>query len=246
MRRMMIVLLALSVFVVSCGPSGVDRWKYGKYVDHRYEVEAVPDARLVRVDTTPRWELGRYAFLPGNNVLAVITRITAVPITENTDPDAPARPYPLEDYFMQRVWITIPADANVGDRIYLSQLEENYLTGYDDGLVTDDFFIQPNRVLGYLDLLERSDEGVTVAINLRVEPLNQSPWTFDRDNLTLAHTPEGIRAAKAPQNAVLLGRRLGEREQVNRAVYAPAAPVESDDTGDGAADEQVKLESASE
>lgn len=168
----------------------------------RYEAEFIPNAVLAREDTMPQWPLGRYAFKRGADRLLVVSRITSFgDKTSARDDGAPLRRY---DKLIERVWITLPLGTQIGEVLMLKDLEWDFLVGYDEGdLETGLIYIQPNRVIGTVKILEERSDAVVIDINMVVEPKRLTRWDDYRGVMTVPVTQSGIRAKPIQQGAAL-------------------------------------------
>ncbi|MCC7192774.1 MAG: hypothetical protein IT444_08345 [Phycisphaeraceae bacterium] len=178
----------------------------------REEVELVRNAALAKESTQPVWDLGRYAFVPGEDRLLVVTRITSWP--DANDPNLPnikdpSLPQPeYKDRRIERVWIVIPKDTPIGHEIKLDELEANFLVGYDAGDVGDGFYAQPNKLLGSVIIKEDTGDHVVLDIDVVSEPQRMSSWRVERIG-EVPVTDTGIRATKAVNldRATIVGRK---------------------------------------
>lgn len=178
----------------------------------REEVELVRNAALAKESTQPVWDLGRYAFVPGEDRLLVVTRITSWP--DANDPNLPnvkdpTLPQPeYKDRRIERVWIVIPKDTPIGHEIKLDELEANFLVGYDAGDVGDGFYAQPNKLLGSVIIKEDTGDHVVLDIDVVSEPQRMSSWRVERIG-EVPVTDTGIRATKAVNldRATIVGRK---------------------------------------
>lgn len=139
----------------------------------RTELEFIPDAVLVREDMMPRWAGGRFAFRTGGDRLLVLTRLTSFAKIDPKTKEELSR----WDAKMERMWITIPHDATVGQELDLDDLEWNRLLGYDCGDVGDGQFAQPYRASGKVAILEEKADSIQVFVNILVSPNRQPNWS---------------------------------------------------------------------
>lgn len=189
----------------------------------REEVELVRNAALAKESTQPVWDLGRFAFVPGEDRLLVVTRITSWP--DATDPNIantkdPTKPQPeYKDRRIERVWIVIPKDTPVGKEIKLDELDANFLVGYDAGDVGEGFFAQPNKLLGSVIIKEDTPDHVVLDIDVVSEPQRMSSWRFTQIG-EVPVTDTGIRATRAENldRATIVGRK-------QRSINYYAAPA---------------------
>ena len=155
----------------------------------RVEFELVTNARLVRVDTTPR-PMGRRAFKRGADQLLVLTRVTSV----NEDADNPKSP--RVDRYFERLWITVPMSTPQGDELVVEELEEMFLVGYDRNAKGEGYFIRPNKATGRIKLLERRENSAVMKIDIRVAPHDFGNWQISKQ-LEVPYTESGIHATLA-------------------------------------------------
>lgn len=159
--------------------------------EFRYEAEVIPNAVFVRDNTSPDWELGRYTFKRGADRLLVISRITTLQAGSDAGEDSAQR----VDAVIERVWITLPLGTQAGELMMIEKLEDDFLTGYDEwSLSTNQFYIQPNKVLGRLTLVEESRDELVLDIDMRVEPIRLPSWRFRHRNFRVPIVAGGRRA----------------------------------------------------
>ena len=79
----------------------------------RIEAEHITDAILVREDTAPRWQFGRFAFDPEPDRLLVVSRITPIGKKIEEEPDNEHADFDPKDLILDRVWITVPLETTV-------------------------------------------------------------------------------------------------------------------------------------
>lgn len=209
----------------------------------RIEAELIPNAQRVREDTTPQWELGRYAFKRGADRLLVISRITSVLVPTTPGPRRPWTKLKRADHSLERVWITIPYGTQIGEDLKLEELEDRFLVGYDEGEPHGEMFVQPNRVLGTLVLLEEKPNEIVIDINMRVEPKRMPSWDVNQRKMPIQITPSGVRAK------AVRGSPITEYHAAESTAVAPNPPtsepmpthtdtVVPSDTGTGSPDVQ--------
>ena len=161
--------------------------------EFRYEAEYIPNASLVREDTTPHWQLGRYAFKRGADRLLVISRITSVSDKKGKKPVKRDGVISRHDRMIERVWILLPMGTQVGQEMKLEQLEQKFLVGYDAGQFDHGIYVQPNRVLGTVTIFEETTGTIGVDIDMLVAPQKMPSWAYEQ-SITLSATPNGVRA----------------------------------------------------
>ena len=161
--------------------------------EFHYEFEMIPNAELVKEDTTPIWPLGRYAFRSGPDRLLVVTRITT--LDEKLTDEQKKQGVKPERYerFFERAWITIPAGTELNEELDLQKLQEQFLVGYDEQEGAG-YFVQPNRITGKVRILEERPDVAVVKINMAVQPSRKTPW-WVKETLAVPITPTGVRAS---------------------------------------------------
>ncbi len=187
----------------------------------RVEAEFIPNAQRVREDTTPRWQLGRYAFKKGADKLLVVSRITSFEDQPNPAQKRRGVKPRRFDKILERVWITIPLGTQLQEELKIEKLEERFHIGYDEGEINGEMWVQPNRVLGKVMLLNERPDAVDVLIDMRVEPKRLPSWSV-QGILTVPVTQDGIRATR-------ISNDLFERYRKAREVAAASSPPTADD-----------------
>jgi hypothetical protein len=225
----------------------------------RYEAEFIPNATLVREDTTPHWQLGRYAFKRGADRLLVISRITSVSDKKGKKPVKIGGVISRHDRMIERVWILLPMGTQVGQELKLGQLEQKFQVGYDAGQLEQGIYVQPNRVLGTVTILEETTGTIGVAIDMLVAPQKMPSWPYKR-SITLSATPNGVRA-KPVAGAITRSSRgqhrghevaAGSNTSADAGDQAPAlvtketSPDSGVTVGDGPAETQPSPDAAAE
>ncbi|MCE9590757.1 MAG: hypothetical protein K8S99_09560 [Planctomycetes bacterium] len=185
----------------------------------RREYEWVPNAALARQDTSPILN-GRYVFVPGADRLLVISQITswADRPPKGKEEEYKDRPLPQKDRQMERVWITIPFDAQVGQELKLEDIEDKFLAGYDRGDIERGMFIEADRLRGFVRVMEIRPTEVVVNLEMLVEC--KGPTWSVHDVLTVPIRPDGLRAGRATTDRVT---KLGHTS----VSIAPPAAVSS-------------------
>lgn len=163
----------------------------------RIETEYLPNAVVVREETTPKWPLGRYAFKRGADSVLVISRITSfgekLGKKQAEEGIIPNR----YDKVLERVWITLSLDTAIGEELDLELLERRFQVVYDEGEVDGDIFVQPNRVLGTIMLLEENEGNLVVDIDMVVETKRMPSWSVRNHRLSIPASYLGVRARPA-------------------------------------------------
>lgn len=165
--------------------------------EFRIEAELIPDARLVREDTTPIWHHGRFGFLEGREMVLVVNRITSMEAFAVTDggPRETVRGE-RQDRILERMWIAIPGNAEVGEVIRLQDIEHQRRLGYDRGEIGRDQYSEPFRTLGTLVIRAIRDREVEIEIDMVVRPQRHRDWRVsDTFVLSLDQAPRYARAA---------------------------------------------------
>lgn len=160
----------------------------------RIEFELVTNAKLARIDTTPRPQ-GRRGFVRGDDQLLVLTRITSV----NKEAGNPGSP--RVDRYFERVWITVPMSTPQGAELVVEELEEKFLVGYDRNAYGRGYFIRPNKASGKIKLIERRQNSAVIQIDIRVAPHNFGNWQI-RETLEVPYTDSGIHATLAQDSTI--------------------------------------------
>ncbi|MCC5830241.1 MAG: hypothetical protein JJU36_12415 [Phycisphaeraceae bacterium] len=163
----------------------------------RIEAEIVPDARLVREDTTPVWHHGRFGYLPGRELVLVVSRITSTEVYARTD-GGPRETIRTErqDRFLERLWIAIPGDLNVGDVLRIQEIENDRRLGYDRGDVGREQYSEPFRALGTLEIKSLTDHEAVIELDVVVRPQRHRDWRVAQTfSLGLAKAPTYATAA---------------------------------------------------
>ncbi len=168
--------------------------------EYAFHAELVSDARLVRQHTTPRWQLGRFGYLPGDDDVLVITRITRLP-------EFGERGGELVDSFIERAWIAIPPTAEVGEVVKLEDLEAQRRVGYDVGRVDGPGqFSRSFRIVGTVSVIEQHEDELEIAVDLEVRPKDARNWTVT-ELYTLPRDGELVYATRADAARVASAHR---------------------------------------
>jgi len=215
----------------------------------RFETEFIPNAVLVRESTLPTWQLGRHAFKRGADRLLVISRVTSFgdPLTKGQIRRGVVPK--LYDQILERVWISLELGVQVGEELNLDELQQKFRIGYDEGPIDGEMYIQPNRVLGLMTLIEEGPDSVVIDINMRVEPIRLPPWTYV-GTVSIPVTPSGVRAKRLeerdlsvaaldklqPQTESVSDEPVGQPDAVaeEAPLEQPPATQPDDETNDGA------------
>jgi len=204
----------------------------------RVELELIPNAKLVKEDTSPRWPHGRYAFDRGVDKLLVVSRITALRPSELGTTKKQAK----RDFKIERVWITIPYGTEMGQQLKLEDLEEEFLAGYDEGLIGDASFLQPNRLQGFVTLLEQNDGTATAHLNVLIQPQRSPTWSVNGLFEQVPVKAEGIRAHRVDESRKMAvrPRRAGESSLTRREPEM----VDASDGDEAKADDNQRADQA--
>jgi len=198
-RLTVLLLLALSLLTLpGCFILPLEPKTKGIATDqYRLEMEFLPNARMVREDTSPWWDLGRMAFVEGTDRIIILGRTTSY-----ADKDEDYNPIPgtMRDRKLERVWITIRSDVPLGKAQKLEDMEIEFLTGYDvNNLDSKGFFNGPALMKGFINLVEESPDKVVVVFDLEVrpnKPFQAENWKIEGKH-TIPVVPEGRIATKA-------------------------------------------------
>ena len=195
--------------------------------EYRTEMETIPDAQMVRENTMPRWQLGRYAFKRGPNRLIVLAHFTAFG-TENPD----TKKVDFTDWGMERVWITIPDGTPVGKELDVNDLEYHHLVGYDFGeLHGKDAgqFVEPFRIDGHVAVLEIKKNSAMVYFDIAVNPKDRLKWGI-KGVYEVPQTTTGINAtpvAPGPEQVYAMEKGVASVAPILPAAPAPTSPPPS-------------------
>lgn len=177
----------------------------------RYEFEVIPNALVMREDTEPRWQLGRYVFVKGADRVLVVSRITSWSDTATKKQRQSGDIPDIRDRMLERLWITIPHGTAVGEELDLHNLGYRFLVNYDQGNIEDEQFARPFRVLGNVRILEESETHLTVRLRVRLTTAETTAWAVFEDALKVPLMPEGRHARRASPDAVIYAvSRVGE------------------------------------
>ncbi len=201
--------------------------------EFRNEAEFIPNAVLVREDTSPKWQLGRYAFKRGADRLLVISRITSFAEKEsgsrsrnrrNTNANSTPKRY---DQILERVWISLELGVETGKRLDLDMLQQKFRVGYDEGPIDGEMYVQPNRVIGQLTLVEEGPNIVVIDISMRVKPIRLPAWEYS-GVISVPVTPAGVRA-KAVQPQEWARRMSAKQKEAENAAAKEAQKRAADE-----------------
>ncbi len=219
---------------------------------YKVEMEFLPQAQMVKEETTPHWDLGRRAFKPGEDRIIVIGRTTSyADKDEDGKPiDGTMRPRKLE-----RVWINIRPDIPLGKAQKLEDLETVFLIGYDvNNLDEKGFFNGPALTKGFVNLIEEGPDKVVVILDMEVRPNRpfQAENWFLQGQFTIDVVPDGRIATKAVSRDVQVaehqltpGPGANPAADLTTPVVAPTLPVAGNgDAPDSSGTTEVKTEPA--
>ncbi|NJL32454.1 MAG: hypothetical protein HC898_13020 [Phycisphaerales bacterium] len=237
-------LLALGLLLVSLTGCGIDAGfnpapdERATSAVFRTELEWVPNARMVREDTMPRWQAGRFAFVRGSDQLLVFTHFTSLAEWDKRKETFANR----RDHAMERLWIQIPEGTRLGDVLDAERLEARYMVGYDAGLISDGQFIEPWKATGSLVLLEDHPDRVVVHANLLIAPKRRPTWSV-QGIFDVAKHAQGIHAKPLPPDVreAYLGTSVTQQAVQSTASASPVSHLDkyspdqaADPTGSGA------------
>jgi len=156
----------------------------------RIEYELIPNARIMTEDTRPAWPLGRHAFVPGENRLLVMTRITSY---AQRDKDGKSLPGPENRYdkMVERFWLTIPPDLPVGVTLDFKEIREQSLIGYDRQNVGEPFYVYGASADGKITILEEKRDSVVFSFKARIQPGGNDEWGVNGIR-EIAYAPQGV------------------------------------------------------
>lgn len=223
-RFMMLPLLLLALLVLpGCFILPLEPKTKGAATDqYRLEMEFLPNARMVREDTSPWWDLGRMAFAEGTDRIIILGRTTSY---ADKDEDYEPIPGTMRDRKLERVWITIRSDVPLGKSQKLEDMEIEFLTGYDvNNLDSKGFFNGPALMKGFINLVEESPDNVVVIFDLEVrpnKPFQAENWKVEGKH-TIPVVPEGRIATRSVSRDVQVSEQPAPAVPV---VGTPATPV---------------------
>jgi hypothetical protein len=158
---------------------------------YRMVMEYVPNANITKEDASPIWDLGRHAFKKGADRLVVIGRYTSYADKDDSDNPLPGT---VRDRKLERVWITIPGDMELGKSMKLEELADEFYTGYDvNNLDGKGSFVGPYMIKGFMNLIEVTETKATVKFDIEIRP--NRPFQAENWKVTGTHEidiiPEG-------------------------------------------------------
>ena len=217
----LVLLMHLSGCGIDAGfnPAPADRKTSATF---RTEMEWIPNARMVRQDTMPRWQAGRFAFVRGSDQILVLTHITSLADWDQRREQFVNR----KDHAMERLWIQIPDTTRLGDVLDAERLEARYMVGYDAGLIGDGQFIEPWKATGSLVLLEDHPDKMMIHANLLIAPKRRPNWSV-QGVFEVQKNAQGIHAQPLPldiREAYLGTSVIGQAIQ-----STSASPVHAED-----------------
>ena len=156
------ILIAAAVgfyFVIQRMTANVSSGKGPSKVILYEEAEWIPDA--VMGSLLP----GRFEFEPGSDDVIVISKVT--------------ERRPLEESSIQRLWLQLPPDLEVGKPIDLVQLQSETHLGYDQGVYRKGIFAMMPKVDGTLTLRQRHANWLVVEVNGNLTTPDNTSWNLD-------------------------------------------------------------------
>lgn len=218
MTMRMIWLLALGVLVSWQAGCGLTEGIYtardeGQSTSQfRYQYELIPSATVMREDTQPRWQLGRYVFVRGADQVLVVSRITSWSDTASrSERDSGQNISGMKDRMLERLWITIPQGAAIGEELDLHALSSRFMVNYDRGDIGDKQFAHPFRALGNIRILSENKDSATIRLRLRLTTDQTTAWEVFEDSIKVSKTLEGHFAKQADAGSILFAvSRPGE------------------------------------
>ncbi len=218
------LLLLAALLITGCGidagfnPAVEDRQTSATF---RTEMELVPNARLVRQNTMPRWQAGRFAFVRGADQLLVFTHITSLADWDDKKEQFVNR----KDHAMERLWVQLPEGTRLGDTLDAERMEARYLIGYDAGLIGDGQFIEPWKTTGSLVLLEDHPDRLIVHANLLIAPKRRPNWSV-QGIFEVPKNAQGIYAQPLPPDVreAFLGTSVVSQALSDTASASPIPP----------------------
>lgn len=213
MKRFLLRMTQISLLVV-CAFATMGCWGLGEGIHtsrdsglstsrFRTEYEVIPNAVVMREDTEPRWQLGRYVFVRGADQVVVISRITSwsdnATKRQRKSGDIPD----MKDQILERLWITIPQGTEVGQELDLHALSYRFLASYDRGNVGDEQFARPFRVLGNIRITEIGEGYVRMRVRIRLTSDLTTAWEIFENDLKTPLAPDGKYGKQAEPDAVI-------------------------------------------
>ena len=231
-----VVVGLLGILMASCNSIqgiSIPRDDGPSSAEFRFDAEFIPNAVLVREETTPHWPLGRYAFKRGADRLLVVSRITSFSEKRDSKDKEESEFGPRYDKVLERVWITIPLGTQIGEALDLETLERKFLVAYDEGELDGGIYVQPNRIYGTVRVLEEKSDSVTVDIDMVVQTKRMPSWSYHHTGpVSITHT--GIRAkparryTEANTNFIKRGTQTSNIDQPHPTTESTLASEEND------------------
>jgi len=192
----LIILAAIvggAIYVVAKISSGIVRPAGVASDETRYiDAEWVPDAEMGSL--LP----GRFEFDSGDRDVVVISRVI-----ERT---------PVEAGEIERLWLQLPKDFEVGKPVDLAMMQAASDLGFDRGVYREGVFAAYPQVTGSVTLRQRTDDFLLVELKGELKPPAGPTWPLD--DVHVAHRAPGGRHAQ---------RSNGSKQAA--PVFALAAPA---------------------
>lgn len=137
----------------------------------------VRNAKIINVDISPAWDLGRVGLEAGEDDVLHIARTTSSPdVDENENPIART----MKDRKVEHVWITIPANTKNDQVLKAQSLEEEFLTAFEvDNLDGKGRLNSTALMKGWIRKRIESDTSTVFDLGLEVRPnrpFNGTDW----------------------------------------------------------------------
>ncbi len=179
----MIVLLGLGALAVGCCDSRAYLLPLEPPFDiddrTRFEFAHVSDRKLTIADGSPKWDLGWYEPVTGEDRLIIITRIMSY---SDFDYDGRIIANTHFDRELERIWITIPKGTRRGEPLMLEDLATRGLMGYEGRHESDrTFFRAPFVARGYLTPVGEQEGLPVIRYHMIIapgRPFLREPWSL--------------------------------------------------------------------
>lgn len=133
------------------------------FIEARIECEIVAHASLVSEAN------GRFAHLPGDGHVLVLTRIASPRPTAS----APALDAPPS---IERLWVSLPEKLEPGDVFPIAASSHHHHIGYDRGRADEGVFVHPTSTVGHLTIVEVRPSAVRLDFDVQVSPEGFVGW----------------------------------------------------------------------
>lgn len=204
--------------MVGCG-IGLDAGLYAVKYDgqstaiERVEAEIIPSAQIVWEDTRPYWQNGRISFERGAGRLLVLTRITSWDTSATTNQRESGQGLERRDAIFERLWITLPLEAQIGQELDIEKMEHEHLVQYDEKQAHNDlpYYVQPCWSIGKLTVLEEREHSIVIRADIKIRPKNRSNWLI-AEKLQVPIVRMGIHATPSKALASMIADEQSETD----------------------------------